>query len=313
MKTLGLDTSNYTTSTALFDGARADGRQRLLDVRPGELGLRQSDALFAHVKRLPELMALLFDGVVRGELRAVGASTRPRAVDGSYMPCFLAGASQAQCLAETLGLPFYAFSHQQGHIAAALFSAGRMTLLEKPFLSWHLSGGTTELLRCEGHGSTIIAERIGGTTDLAAGQLIDRCGRMLGLPFPAGRALDSLCAGMQEGETFRVKTNGLEFSLSGLENQARRFYEKSVDAAQTAYFSLRAVMDAVVRATEAALREYPDLPVVFSGGVSANSILRSLCGKFDAVFAEPALATDNAVGIAVLTWLQEESSGNTGI
>ena len=84
MMVLGLDTSNYTTSAAAFDGVSGKNCSRLLDVREGELGLRQSDALFSHVKRLPELVEKLFTEISRDEIRAVGASTRPRAVEGSY-------------------------------------------------------------------------------------------------------------------------------------------------------------------------------------------------------------------------------------
>ena len=149
MPVLGLDTSNYTTSAAWFDGRTGRNSGRLLEVRPGELGLRQSDALFQHVKRLPEVISALTGEEGLTGLQAVGASTRPRAVEGSYMPCFLAGASQGQVLSQVLGVPFYAFSHQQGHLAAAAWSAGRLDLLDRPFLAWHLSGGTTELLRVE--------------------------------------------------------------------------------------------------------------------------------------------------------------------
>lgn len=149
MSVLALDTSNYTTSAAVFDGREGENVGRLLQVRPGELGLRQSDALFQHVKQLPQLMEQLASQGRLENIQAVGASTRPRAVEGSYMPCFLAGTSQAQCLTHTLGVPFFAFSHQQGHLAAAAWSAGRLDLLEGPFLAWHLSGGTTELLRAE--------------------------------------------------------------------------------------------------------------------------------------------------------------------
>ena len=168
---LGIDTSNYTTSAAAFDGRDGVNRSRLLDVAPGQLGLRQSDALFSHVKRLPVLMEQLFSAVSPGEIQAVAVSTRPRAVEGSYMPCFLAGASQGQVLSQVLGVPFYAFSHQQGHLAAAAWSAGRLDLLDRPFLAWHLSGGTTELLRVEPEedGVAVRAEILGGTSDISAG------------------------------------------------------------------------------------------------------------------------------------------------
>ena len=146
MLTLGFDTSNYTTSVAAFDGVGGKNCSRLLDVKPGELGLRQSDALFAHIKRLPELVDALCASVNIGNVTAIGVSTRPRAVEGSYMPCFLAGWSQASCLAKILNVPLYEFSHQQGHIAASLWSAGRLELMQTTHLAWHLSGGTTELL-----------------------------------------------------------------------------------------------------------------------------------------------------------------------
>ena len=140
MRVLGLDTSNYTTSLAVFDGREGTNVGRLLSVRPGELGLRQSDALFQHVRQLPALFRELEGRGLLTDLTAVGASTRPRAVEGSYMPCFLAGASQGEGLASALGVPFFAHSHQQGHLAAAAWSAGRLSLLDAPFLAWHLSG-----------------------------------------------------------------------------------------------------------------------------------------------------------------------------
>ena len=103
---LGLDTSNYTTSVALFDGQ--DGHQlgRLLDVEAGSLGLRQSDALFQHVKRLPELFDQLRAEGWLEDIAAVGASVKPRWVEGSYLPCFLAGEAVGRALADTLGVPF---------------------------------------------------------------------------------------------------------------------------------------------------------------------------------------------------------------
>ena len=223
---LGIDTSNYTTSAAAFDGRDGVNRSRLLDVAPGQLGLRQSDALFSHVKRLPVLMEQLFSAVSPGEIQAVAVSTRPRAVEGSYMPCFLAGVAVAKSLAAALGVPCHEVSHQQGHVAAALWSAGRMDLMDKPHLAWHLSGGTTELLSITPEGKNVRAEKIGGTSDISAGQIMDRTGKLLALPFPAGKALDQLSQGV-DVKPFRVKTQGLTFSLSGLENQVAAFYQRT--------------------------------------------------------------------------------------
>ena len=306
MLTLGFDTSNYTTSVAAFDGVGGRNCSRLLDVKPGELGLRQSDALFAHVKRLPELVQALCASVeLKDNITAIGVSTRPRAVEGSYMPCFLAGWSQASCLARILWVPLYEFSHQQGHIAASLWSAGRLDLMQAPHLAWHLSGGTTELLLVTPDGRNVRAEKLGGTSDISAGQLIDRTGKLLGLPFPAGKSIDALSRESDSRERYRVKLSGLEFSFSGIQNKAERFYSETKNAADTAKFVMNCVVTCIADATRDALAEYPGLPVVFSGGVASNSMLRERMREFAPVFAEPQFSTDNAMGIAILAALQE--------
>ena len=271
-------------------------------MRPGERGLRQSDALFQHVKRLPELFGRLEEQGALHDIRAVGASTRPRAVEGSYMPCFLAGASQGEALARVLGVPFYAFSHQQGHLAAAAWSAGRLELLNIPFLAWHLSGGTTELLKVEPDGIAVKAEIIGGTSDISAGQLIDRTGVLLGLQFPAGKAMDALYGEGEKSSKFKVKLNDLTFSLSGMENKVKALMEQGEAPANIARFALDTVADVVVRATKEAQVRYPGLPVLCSGGVASNSQLRAAMEKrCGALFAQPRYSTDNAMGTAILT------------
>ena len=305
MPVLGLDTSNYTTSAAVFDGEEGRNQGRLLEVRPGELGLRQSDALFQHVKHLPEVVSALVGAEGPGAIQAVGASTRPRAVEGSYMPCFLAGASQGQVLSQVLGVPFYAFSHQQGHLAAAAWSAGRLDLLDRPFLAWHLSGGTTELLRVEPEedGVAVRAEILGGTSDISAGQLIDRTGVLLGLPFPAGKGVEKLSRQAQKREYYKVKVNGLTFSLSGMENKVRQMVQRGEEPAEIAWFAQETVCRVVQACTKAAMEVYPGLPVLCSGGVASNGrlkeLLRQNCG---ALFAQPQFSTDNAMGTAILTW-----------
>ena len=306
---LGFDTSNYTTSCAAFDGAEARNESQLLPVKPGELGLRQSEALFFHVQRLPELSDRLFARLDPARIKAVGVSTRPRAVEGSYMPCFLAGESQARVLASALHLPIFSFSHQQGHIAAVLWSARRTDLFGQRFLAWHLSGGTTELLRVtSSEDGEIRCEKIGGTTDISAGQLIDRTGKLLGMDFPAGKALDLAAEEAPDAEWFRVKVNGSSFSLSGVENQVRALLQKGAGKAETARFALRTVAEAVRTATCNALKN-EESAVVFSGGVASNSLLRARLGDLEAVFGEPRYSTDNALGIAVLTHMKQSRPG----
>ena len=300
MSVIGIDTSNYTTSIAFFDGAGGENCSKLLPVKAGELGLRQSDAVFAHIKSLPELSGRLFSHIEARNITAVGVSTRPRNVEGSYMPCFMVGYSHGKLLSEALGVPLIAVSHQEGHVAASLWSAGHLELMNEPHLAWHLSGGTTELLLVEPEGKSVKCTRIGGTTDISAGQLIDRTGLLLNLPFPSGKHLDALSKEAQGREVFKVKCANGEFSLSGVQNKVQQFHSAHGDAAETAAYALRCVIGAVCTATAQTMKVYPGCRVVFSGGVSANSMLRELTKPFDPIFSQPQFSTDNAMGVAVL-------------
>ena len=218
---LGIDTSNYTTSAALYD--TADGSlvsaRRLLKVREGEVGLRQSDAVFQHTTALPEIVREVFSQTDKRPDR-IAVSVSPRDEEGSYMPCFLCGKGTADAMGAAFGVPVKYFSHQAGHIAAALYSAGRMDLAAREIIAFHVSGGTTEaVLAAPDPARGFRITLLGGSMDLKAGQAIDRVGRMLGLAFPAGPALDALS--LQSGRTFRprpcIKEN--RCSLSGLQNQ----------------------------------------------------------------------------------------------
>ena len=300
MITIGIDTSNYTTSIAFLGDGEGQNCSQLLPVKQGELGLRQSDAVFAHIKSLPELSGRLFSHIQGKSIRAVGVSTRPRAVDGSYMPCFMVGFSHAKMLSNVLNVPLVEVSHQQGHVAASLWSAGRLDLMDTPHLAWHLSGGTTELLLVEPDGKNVCCTRIGGTTDISAGQLIDRTGVMLDLPFPAGKHVDALSKTAEMNNVFKVKCPAMEFSLSGVQNKVQQFHLVNNDAAETAAYALRCVVEAVYIATKNATKAYPGLPVVFSGGVASNSMLRSRMENLNPIFALSEFSTDNAMGVAVL-------------
>ena len=305
---LGLDTSNYTTSVAVFDGTNGENCGRLLDVPEGALGLRQSDALFQHVKRLPDMFSALRQKGLLQDIAAIGASTRPRAVYGSYMPCFLPGETVGRCLADALGIPFFACAHQEGHVAAAAWSAGRMDLLDRPHLAWHLSGGTTEFLYVEPQGSGIHAECIGGTSDISAGQLIDRAGKMLGVAFPAGKTLDELTRGQDIGQYFCVKINEFSFSLSGVENKVKTMVEQGEEHTRIACYVLDTIANAVLSTTKKAWEKWPGLSVLCSGGVASSLRLRGWLS--DAVFAQPQFSTDNAMGTAILAhrmWMEEHT------
>ena len=306
MIAIGFDTSNYTTSIACFDGTEGVNCSRLLPVKPGELGLRQSDAVFSHTKSLPELSGRLFSHAQISAVDVIGVSTRPRAVEGSYMPCFMVGYSHAKLLADAFRKPLVEVSHQQGHVAAALWSAGRLDLMDRPHLAWHLSGGTTELLFVEPEGKNVRCTKIGGTTDISAGQLIDRTGQLLELPFPAGKHLDALSQEAIDKDVFRVKCPGLEFSLSGVQNKVQQYHQQKQIPAETAAYALRCVAHAVLKASQNAMKEYPGMEIVFSGGVASNSMLRQVLAPLKPVFAQPQYSTDNAMGVAILAHRMRE-------
>ena len=309
---LGIDTSNYTTSCALWQEGGVLQKKKLLPIKKGELGLRQSDAVFHHTQQLPALLEELF-AQQPGAPAAVGVSARPRAQEGSYMPCFTVGSGAARALAAALGVPCHAFSHQDGHIAAALYSAGKLELLGREFLAFHVSGGTTEavLVRPDGAGFFQV-ELAASSLDLKAGQAIDRVGGLLGLGFPAGRQLEELA--LRSGASFRVRPSmkGACCSLSGVENQCGAMLRKGAPPEDVALFCLLSVGAALDAMAEALLREHPGLPVLFAGGVMSNSLLRErLAGKYGAFFAAPEFSADNAAGVAVLAALAEERGGGS--
>ncbi len=303
---LGVDTSNYTSSLALVecdeygDILSYESERRILSVEAGMRGLRQSDAHFNHTKNLPELSKMLFEGEKTGDICAVACSDKPRNQEGSYMPCFLAGVSAASLAAAALGVPFYRFSHQCMHIAAALYSCGREDLFEKEHLAYHVSGGTTELLKVspdkEGGFS---CEIIGKTLDISAGQLIDRVGVMLGLSFPCGAQLEMLATQTKKKPTVCIK--GTDMNLSGAENKCAQMMASGVAKEEIAAYALEFVKLSLLMTAQNAKKIYPELPVVFAGGVSGNErIKKHIKESIGAEFASLGLSSDNAVGTAIL-------------
>ncbi|MBQ8372094.1 MAG: peptidase M22 [Clostridia bacterium] len=302
---LGIDTSNYTTSVALvsLSGELVANIKRPLAVKEGERGLRQSDAVFSHVKNLPSCMEEMREHLRGGNIAAVGVSTRPRNIDGSYMPCFLCGVAAAESIRSALGVPLYSFSHQCGHIMAALYSSGREELADGEFAAYHVSGGTTELLHVKGERGAFSAKIVGGTLDLNAGQVIDRIGVRLGLPFPAGVHLEKLALEFKgKLPRKRPSTNGSFINLSGLENMALKLYSDTSDPTVTAAFVLDHIAEALIATCSCLLDKEGELPLVFAGGVMSNSIIKEKIRRSlsDCSFAEPRLSSDNAVGVAVL-------------
>ena len=297
--TLGIDTSNYATSLAVFDtaGEVVCAKKRFLPVKEGQLGLRQSDALFHHTVALPEMLAELGSEFDLTQISAVGVSEKPRPVEGSYMPCFLAGVSAATAFAAARGIPLIHTTHQQGHAAAALYAAKGEALFSQKVLLFHISGGTTDLLLCD---QVRTITTLGTSTDLYAGQAVDRVGVRLGFGFPAGAEVSRLAAQCTEEIRPKSSVKGLQCSLSGLENQCRKKLEQGEPPADIARFCLMTVAETVIAMTKAAQERHGKLPVLYAGGVMSNQLIRPLlAANAECWFAAPEFACDNAAGVAV--------------
>ncbi|MDQ5983385.1 MAG: tRNA N6-adenosine threonylcarbamoyltransferase [Eubacteriales bacterium SKADARSKE-1] len=308
---LGIDTSNYTTSAAIiFENGSLKHVKKLLPVKPGALGLRQNEAVFHHVNRLPEII----EELLRDEklsMKAIGVSSKPRDEENSYMPCFTVGVSQAKILSSFLKVPYYEFSHQSGHIMAAIYSAKRFDLLNNKFLAFHVSGGTTEAVLVAPDAGKIISTKIvGETLDLTAGQLIDRVGLMLGLNFPAGAELEKLALNYNEKLAIKPCVKGTDCCLSGVQNICEKMRENGEEKNKIAKVCIEYVCDTLDKMCENLRLKYGNMPVLFSGGVMANSIMREkLSLKYKAIFAQAEFSSDNAAGIAVLTKMRLENNG----
>ena len=306
---LGIDTSNYTSSCAIYDEKNDMFIQnkKLLPVASGQLGLRQSDAVFHHTKNLPKLLSELCNKY-SDSVKAVGVSSAPRDIENSYMPCFSVGEGFADVITATLNVKKHSFSHQAGHIAAALWSSNQTHLVYEKFISFHVSGGTTDVLLVTPDDEKIFnIEMIATSLDLKAGQAVDRTGVMLGLPFPAGVELDKLSLlSDKKFKTHPYLRDG-SCSFSGIENKCRLMLDNNESKEDIAKFCISYICDAIDKMTESAINKVGDIPIIYAGGVMSNTIInRTLSKKYNGHFAAPNYSSDNAAGIAYLTYLKEK-------
>lgn len=297
---LGIDTSNYTTSLALVaNGEVICNIKEPVYVESGKVGVRQSDAVFSHTKNLPVVFERLKEYIGDKEIIAVGCSRSPRDVIGSYMPCFLSGMAAASAVSAVTGAKIYEFSHQRGHVYAALYSSDKRELYEKEFIAFHVSGGTTEALYVKDKEIT----KIGGTLDLTAGQLIDRTAVMMELPFPGGAHIErlALCY-TQKPKKVKISVKGCGCNMSGGENKVKDMLFSGASKEEIAAYVIEFIKCNLDEITENILNEYGNIPLVFSGGVMSCSIIKKYFeNKYGAYFAEPQFSSDNAAGIALLT------------
>lgn len=306
---LGVDTSNYTTSAAVYvsEEKKVYQMKKLLPVREGELGLRQSDAVFHHTKQLPDMIEQLC-GMYSLHPAAVSASARPRNIEGSYMPCFLCGEGFARSYGAISGVPVHRTSHQVGHILAALYSADRLSLVNERFIAFHVSGGTTDCLLCEPDSENVMdISEIGTSLDLKAGQAVDRTGVMLGLRFPCGAELEKLALGADKHIKVKPVIKGNDCCMSGIENKCRQMLDSGERPENIAACCLDFVAETIVAMTAAAVSDHGELPILYAGGVMSDKlikerILRSYPG---ASFAAPEFSCDNAAGVAIYGCIKE--------
>ena len=303
---VGLDTSCYTTSAAAVtaDGQVVASCRKLLPVKLGERGLRQSEGVFIHVRQLPDRLEALREFIRGDEIVAVCASARPRDEEESYMPVFQVGDAQARGLAAMLGVPYFSSTHQRGHVAAAMVDSG---ITPGDLLAVHLSGGTTELLSLRGEALTLL----GGTLDLHAGQVVDRVGVALGLPFPAGPHLEELALrGHVEARLpVSMEGGGLRCHLSGAESQAQRWIASgALSAEDTAMEIYDLLARTVARMILAGAAKTGIRQVLIAGGVASSALFRRLVTErirksdrgLRVCFGKPEYSGDNAVGTALI-------------
>ena len=295
---LGIDTSNYTTSLCLIENDIIIEKRKLLEVKKGERGLRQSDAVFLHNRNLPALFKELYNGE---KIDAIGVSFAPRNSEDSYMPCFTVGAGYGEVLSEALNIPIYKFSHQQGHIMAAISSISMENLLDEKFIAFHISGGTSDILEVSPYNEGLEINRIGGSLDLNIGQAVDRIGVKLGLSFPCGKELEKLASEGSSHYDPKISVSDMEFNISGMENMAEVMIKKGESKENVALF----VYDFIIKTIEKVLNNiyarYSEIPVVFAGGVMSSNIISTyFTNKYKCFFSKSEFSSDNAFGIAKL-------------
>ncbi len=286
------------------DGVLVGEARRMLQVKPGRCGLQQSEMVFQHTRSLPDILEeLLGRGSFAAALAGIGVSVRPRPQADSYMPAFLPGACAARSLAACTGARLHRLSHQENHLEAALWSAGGP--VQERFLMLHASGGTTELLLAERRADGSFGLRLaGGSSDLHAGQFVDRVGVALGLRFPCGPALEELAASAGTMVDIPVAVQRTRVSFAGPATAAMRLVQGGADGAAVALGVQHALAEAFARLLRNGAEACGVDSVLLAGGVAANDYIRrhvavKLAKKgVRCYFPEPRFSGDNACGCA---------------
>lgn len=274
MLTLGFDTSNYATSLAVFDTDAKEvvcAKKKFLPVKEGQRGLRQSEALFHHTAALPGLLQELAGETPLARV-AGNWGFRKAAPGRGLVYAVLSGGRQCGqcgcvCARRTPG----AHHAPAGACGRRAVRQRPVAIVCTPALVFHISGGTTDLLLCNG---VTVQQTLGTSLDLYAGQAVDRIGVKLGFPFPAGEHLSRLAAECPQQPRVKAVLKGMNCHLSGLENQCGALLDKGYPPAYVAKYCLCTVGETVFRMVEAAYAAGFRLPVVCAGGVMSSQIVR---------------------------------------
>ncbi|SMC58791.1 O-sialoglycoprotein endopeptidase [Sporomusa malonica] len=310
--TLGIDTSCYTTSVAILDeqGKLVADCRRILKVKTGSRGLQQSEMVFQHTRNLPELFAEACCSIAKPvHFKAICVSAFPRPLPDSYMPAFLVGEGYARVLSLSHNVPLYRISHQENHIFAGIWSAGGPQAAA--FLVVHLSGGTTEIVKVSPdivatNSGRLSMEILGGSQDIHAGQLVDRIGVLLGLPFPAGAQLEALAApNRDQAVKVPVTVRDASVSFAGPETYIRKLVAQSTDMGGIAASVELCIARAVTAMIKHAVTHTGLAEILLVGGVMANRFIRHYLieqlehqGVAQLYFPDNIYSPDNAIGAA---------------
>ena len=317
MYILGMESSCDETSAAVVemgDGVRAI-RSNIVasQIETHRLygGVVPEIASRAHIEAISNItyQALEEAGLTASQLGAVAVTAFP-----GLIGALLVGVNFAKSMAYSRGIPLVAVNHIHGHVAAAYLTHPE---LEPPFLALVVSGGHTSFYEVSSY--TDFRE-IGGTRDDAAGEAFDKIGRVIGMPYPGGAALDKLA---YEGDPKAIvlpspalSGDTLDLSFSGIKTAALNYLNgmaqkgQEVNRADVAAAYTKRIVDAITKKADLALTQTKTKTLVLAGGVAANSHLRAaleqLCKRRGVKLAMPerALCGDNGAMIAAAGYFE---------
>ena len=317
MYILGIESSCDETSAAVIE--IDDGGRRILsnivasqiDVHRLYGGVVPEIASRAHIEAISSITyeALETAGLKIDDIGAIAVTAFP-----GLIGALLVGVNFAKSLAYSRNIPLIAVNHVKAHVAAAYLEN---EALKPPFLSLVVSGGHTSIYNVSNYTDF---EEIGATRDDAAGEAFDKIGRVIGLPYPGGAAMDKLA---YEGDPKAVTLptpallgDNLDFSFSGIKTAALNYINSEtqkgndISRADVAASYTKRIVDAIVKKVGLALDKTEAKTLVMAGGVAANSHIRSalteLCKKRGVEFITPSrgLCGDNAAMVAAAGYFE---------